>query len=362
MNIATNRSRWLKWTQRRLLSFLATPEGCVVGVLGLVITVNTLLYVALGPCAFTAVLDILKVNKWATPSSRSLCNQVGWKDNIGGVDVSHRTSFGPIDVVYTWVNGSDERWLRKKAYWKAVESNISPPVGSSPDGSMKRMVRGTRRRRLSEHDDNIDDRGSSFGYDGEYGGESGYIDEYGHSTGYDSGYGSAYGSRYDSGYGSGYGSRYSGGRYGDDYHSYDRDLYDDVHEEPPSVNDTIINATDRGNVTAVNSTSINNTSINNTIAHGRDEVPPKEEEKEEEKDDADADNRYRDSNELLYSLRSLEKYAPWVRHIYIVTDNQVSTLLPLSYLPHLSQLVSFCLSDSQLAGDGQPPPHSGATH
>lgn len=36
-----------------------------------------------------------------------------------------------------------------------------------------------------------------------------------------------------------------------------------------------------------------------------------------------SDNRYRDSEELRYSLRSLVKYAPWVRKIFIVTDNQI---------------------------------------
>lgn len=33
--------------------------------------------------------------------------------------------------------------------------------------------------------------------------------------------------------------------------------------------------------------------------------------------------RFRDNNELLYSLRSVEKYAPWVNRIFIVTDNQL---------------------------------------
>jgi len=32
--------------------------------------------------------------------------------------------------------------------------------------------------------------------------------------------------------------------------------------------------------------------------------------------------RFRNNNELLYSLRSLEKFAPWANHIYIVTDGQ----------------------------------------
>ena len=32
--------------------------------------------------------------------------------------------------------------------------------------------------------------------------------------------------------------------------------------------------------------------------------------------------RYADSGELKYSLRSIEKYAPWIRKIFIVTDDQ----------------------------------------
>ena len=37
---------------------------------------------------------------------------------------------------------------------------------------------------------------------------------------------------------------------------------------------------------------------------------------------ADVPSRYADRDELRYSLRSLEMYAPWVRHIFIVTDQQ----------------------------------------
>ena len=33
--------------------------------------------------------------------------------------------------------------------------------------------------------------------------------------------------------------------------------------------------------------------------------------------------RYADSGELKYSLRSVERYAPWIRNIFIVTDRQV---------------------------------------
>lgn len=31
---------------------------------------------------------------------------------------------------------------------------------------------------------------------------------------------------------------------------------------------------------------------------------------------------YHDNDELKYALRSLEKFAPWINHVYIVTDNQ----------------------------------------
>ena len=33
-------------------------------------------------------------------------------------------------------------------------------------------------------------------------------------------------------------------------------------------------------------------------------------------------NRWRDNDELKYSLRSVEKFAPWINHIFIVTDGQ----------------------------------------
>jgi len=33
--------------------------------------------------------------------------------------------------------------------------------------------------------------------------------------------------------------------------------------------------------------------------------------------------RYTDNNELKYSLRSVEKFAPWIRKIFIITDNQI---------------------------------------
>ena len=41
--------------------------------------------------------------------------------------------------------------------------------------------------------------------------------------------------------------------------------------------------------------------------------------------------RWRDREELKYSLRSVEQYMPWVNKIYIVTDNQVPAWLNLNH-------------------------------
>lgn len=42
-------------------------------------------------------------------------------------------------------------------------------------------------------------------------------------------------------------------------------------------------------------------------------------------------SRYQDHDELKYSLRSLEKYAPWVRYVYVVTNGQVPGWLDLTH-------------------------------
>ena len=46
-------------------------------------------------------------------------------------------------------------------------------------------------------------------------------------------------------------------------------------------------------------------------------------------------SRFRDKDELRFSLRSLWKFAPWVRHVYVVTNGQVPGWLALDR-PRLS--------------------------
>lgn len=46
---------------------------------------------------------------------------------------------------------------------------------------------------------------------------------------------------------------------------------------------------------------------------------------------AQADNRFMSRDELRYSLRSVEMYAPWVRHIFLVTDRQTPSWLAVEH-------------------------------
>jgi hypothetical protein len=46
--------------------------------------------------------------------------------------------------------------------------------------------------------------------------------------------------------------------------------------------------------------------------------------------DAFCEGRYINNDELRYSLRSIEKYANWVRKIFIITDNQIPAWLDIS--------------------------------
>ena len=44
-----------------------------------------------------------------------------------------------------------------------------------------------------------------------------------------------------------------------------------------------------------------------------------------------AENRFFDNDELKYSLRSLEKYMPWIRNVYLVTNGQIPHWLNMSH-------------------------------
>ena len=176
-----------------------------VGAACAVVASHLLLLRVLGPCALASFVEgDCRRDDDAT-------------NNIGRRDAGPRARrYGPIDVVYTWVNGSDPVWLAAKARYTTKHS----------------------RRRLLWNDD---------------------------YTPYD------------------------------DYQKYHHDEYKGNHwdDYPDSWADPVVpNETD-------------------------DSTPAPT------PDEAQSESRYRDTGELRYSLRSLEKYAPWVRHIYLVTDDQI---------------------------------------
>ena len=57
--------------------------------------------------------------------------------------------------------------------------------------------------------------------------------------------------------------------------------------------------------------------------------------------------RYIDNEELRFSLRSLEQYAPWVRHVYLVTNGQIPYWLNLDN-PHLTVVTHEEIFESSL--------------
>ena len=49
------------------------------------------------------------------------------------------------------------------------------------------------------------------------------------------------------------------------------------------------------------------------------------------KDEVSGNARFYDRDELKYSLRSISKFAKWIRNIFIITDNQIPEWLNLNH-------------------------------
>jgi len=142
-------------------------------------------------------------------SSSECCS--GFADNLAGVSFRDRLCLPPVDVVYTWVNGSDPNLQRELAYYKRI-------------------------------------------HDAEKAAQLAAL-------------------------------------------------------APPAVADALAHVAHNINATmAVNESSGGNVT-----------------------DDHYSANRFRDNEELRYSLRSIWRFAPWVRHVYIVTNGQVPHWLNLDH-------------------------------
>ena len=198
-----------KYVQRRCYSFLSTP----IGIIAVIVALWTLAYEAIH--VFSPIILTSKHN-------------ARYAQNIGGVDLEESLSYDPIDVVYTWVNGTDEVWLHEKKRWQFLR-NLARPENDdvqTRNNSILSMLKN-----ISSHEN----------------------------------------SRNESHY------------------------FQHMHFD----NETVASVFD--------SRASNNT--NASIVSDS--------------------NRYRDSDELKYSIRSLVKNAPWIRRIFIVTDNQIPNWLNL---------------------------------
>ena len=76
---------------------------------------------------------------------------------------------------------------------------------------------------------------------------------------------------------------------------------------------------------------VNSASTSNSTAHNNGTLSPSPSLDGSEEPSVGSDNRYRDNEELRYSLRSIFRFSPWVRNIYIVTANQVPWWLNMEH-------------------------------
>ena len=100
-------SRGKKLMQRQCYTVLGSRWGVALLFVASVVTLNTVLQVMDG---------------WF--SSGIVCPhrcEMNWKDNLRGRSFEKYLCYEPIDVVYTWVNGSDSRLLGSIEYYKQLE-------------------------------------------------------------------------------------------------------------------------------------------------------------------------------------------------------------------------------------------------
>lgn len=235
--------------------------------------------VLLGVVAALAMVNLIVLHYCGHCFLRGCSPDDSFQDNIGNVDTKSRLSYPRIDVVYTWVNGSDPRWRASKERYLLTRK------------SQRRLLYG-------------DDYGLSF-------------DDY-------------LGSRWrhaptddDDDF---YFRRYEDD---EDRSEDDGDDEDDDVDENNVANSTVANATAANATSPIEASNQTNATavVDETTVASEIEETVAEEEKSA--DDAASESRFRDSEELRYSLRSLEMFAPWIHKVYIVTDNQIPYWLNL---------------------------------
>ena len=118
-----------KHVQRQVYRVVATPRGVLLMILCMFITLNSALFlfasgIGSSRSARRAIATLPRRNMLSAHGQRADERLHGFgstaapchlsSDNLGGKPFLNRYCVGPIDVVYTWVNGSDPDWQRSK--------------------------------------------------------------------------------------------------------------------------------------------------------------------------------------------------------------------------------------------------------
>lgn len=128
-SLPPKRSPLQKFLQRRLYTFAGTRCGCAVLILCAVLSINAVLVSIslVGSKSWSSSLTAINSRRHGVTailgrgkSKRTLQDVCGDPlDNIGERLALLAPCNEPIDVVYTWVNGSDPEWEKEMLYWKA---------------------------------------------------------------------------------------------------------------------------------------------------------------------------------------------------------------------------------------------------
>mmetsp|Transcript_26095 Transcript_26095/g.65591 ORF Transcript_26095/g.65591 Transcript_26095/m.65591 type:complete len:1122 (+) Transcript_26095:89-3454(+) len=186
----------------------------------------------------------------------------------------------PVDVVYTWVNGSDPR------HQHALQEYMfrtSPIISNCTEARETLRIAEQRLARLRELELLV-----------------------AHDTAY-----------YDD----------------DDWpsSSYSNDAENEFDDTPAQEEQSANTQTDSMPSTSSSSSSENGYEEELATLRAMNLEPLPEIPEDCPSEDVTSMSRFHDNEELRYSMRSLFKYAPWVRKVYLVTNGQVPYWLDLSY-------------------------------
>ncbi|GBG32295.1 N-acetylglucosamine-1-phosphotransferase subunits alpha/beta [Hondaea fermentalgiana] len=307
---------------------------------------------------------LYRVTYASTTSHHGIFGCEASSDNLAGKSFPELACAAPVDVVYTWVNGSDPRWLEQLRYYREQQrlqdearEETSPNDAESIDETVTNESGedlGAATSSLQNLHEQIEDLDEAIRKVQQ---EQAHpeMDSHAHETratqtadfeassNLRPSRSAQIGDHNDEGHlkqrllldedsvakgqfrrGLRYGESYDG-----DFGAWDRDA--DAYLQASLDYDELL----QREYIAVAAKEREGSAISEYDDDGTDQANGgdffSEDKQEPSIEEASSANRFRDNEELRFSLRSLEKYAPWVRHIYIVTDNQIPSWLDLNH-------------------------------